>query len=271
MRKLVIILAFLVSSLMPAAYAQIQQAPLAQDPFAKGFSGTVIETTNVANYTYLRVDTGKEKLWAAAPRLQVKVGDKVTVPGGMAIKDFQSRTLNRTFDLIYFVGTISTPSSGPAAQGAAQDPHAGLKQNPPADPHAGLNMTQDPHAGLAKKSASVPSAPLTFTGITKPKGGLTVAEIFKRKTTLANQRVLVRGKVAKFNAEVMNKNWLHLQDGTGARGANDLTVTTSDSAAPGDTVLVEGVLALNKDFGYGYKYELLLENAKVTVEKKATP
>jgi hypothetical protein len=69
----------------------------------------------------------------------------------------------------------------------------------------------------------------------------------------------------------MNKNWLHVQDGTGAAGANDLTVTTADTAKVGDTVLVTGTLGLMRDFGYGYKYEVLLENSKVTVEAAAKP
>jgi aspartyl/asparaginyl-tRNA synthetase len=129
-------------------------------------------------------------------------------------------------------------------------------------------MAHDPHAGMPKMAASAPSVPLSFFGITTPKGGYTIAEIFSQKSKLANKKVLVRGKVAKYN-EVMNRNWIHLRDGTGASGANDLTITSADTADPGDTVLVEGVLALNKDFGYGYKYELLVENAKVTVEQKA--
>ena len=69
----------------------------------------------------------------------------------------------------------------------------------------------------------------------------------------------------------MNRNWVHLQDGTGTPGANDLTVTTADAAKVGDTVLVNGTLVFNKDFGHGYKYEVLLQDAKLTVEKGAKP
>ena len=75
-----------------------------------------------------------------------------------------------------------------------------------------------------------------------------------------------RGKVVKFNANIMGKNWLHVQDGTGNAGSNDLLVTTTGQAKPGDTVLIEGKVALNKDFGAGYKYNVLVEDAKVTVE-----
>ena len=64
----------------------------------------------------------------------------------------------------------------------------------------------------------------------------------------------------------MGKNWLHLQDGTGSIGSNDLLVTSADAAKPGDTVLVEATVAVNRDFGAGYKYRVMLEDAKVTVE-----
>ena len=77
---------------------------------------------------------------------------------------------------------------------------------------------------------------------------------------------MIRGKVVKYNAEIMGRNWLHIQDGTGAIGGNDLLITSSDKAKVGDTVLIVGTVAINKDFGAGYKYRVLVEDAKVTVE-----
>ena len=66
----------------------------------------------------------------------------------------------------------------------------------------------------------------------------------------------------------MGKNWLHIRDGSGSadKSDNDLTVTTSTPAKLGDTVLVTGLVSLNKDFGAGYKYTVILDDAKVTVE-----
>lgn len=64
----------------------------------------------------------------------------------------------------------------------------------------------------------------------------------------------------------MGKNWIHVQDGTGSDGTNDLTVTTNAVAAVGNTVLVKGNLSADKDFGFGYKYEVVIEDAAVTVE-----
>jgi len=72
--------------------------------------------------------------------------------------------------------------------------------------------------------------------------------------------------VVKFSPEIMGKNWIHLQDGTGVSGANDLTVTTSATAQTGDTVTISGVLVTDKDFGYGYSYDVIVEDAEVVVE-----
>jgi len=216
---------------------------------AAGWTGKVVETFNAGGYTYVQVDTGTEKIWAAAPQFPVKVGDKVTVPPGMPMKDFESKTLKRTFETIYFVGSIRAPGSEQAAQAAVQDAHAGLHSKP----------------------GSGPTAAMDFTGLKKPEGGMTVAEVFAAKKASSGKAVRVRGKVVKYNSQIMDRNWIHLRDGTGVPGANDLTVTTADTAKVGDTVLVNGTLVLNKDFGHGYKYEVLLENAKLTVEKGTKP
>ena len=110
---------------------------------------------------------------------------------------------------------------------------------------------------------------MDFTGLKPAKGGKTVAEIYPSSAKLAGKAVTVRGKVVKYNGDIMGKNWLHIQDGTGGVVDNDLLVTTSSVAALGDTVLVEGKVAINQDFGSGYKYDVLIEEAKVTVESSA--
>jgi len=106
-----------------------------------------------------------------------------------------------------------------------------------------------------------------LSGIAKPEGGMTVEEIHAQREQLAGSPVTVRGKVVKTNAGIMGKNWLHLRDGTGAEGSNDLTVTTdAEPPAVGATVLVTGQAAVDKDFGLGYQYDVILEDAQVVVE-----
>jgi len=91
--------------------------------------------------------------------------------------------------------------------------------------------------------------------------------VFAEKDALGGQKVTVRGKVVKVNAGIMNTNWLHVRDGSGAEGTNDLTVTTAGTVpGVGDTVLLTGTVALNKDFGMGYSYDVIVEDAEVTVE-----
>ena len=109
-------------------------------------------------------------------------------------------------------------------------------------------------------------AGVSFSGI--KKADKTVAELYAGKAGLAGTAVSVRGKVVKFSAQIMGKNWVHVQDGTGSSGTNDLTATTANTAKVGDIVLVSGKITQNKDFGGGYKYALVLEDAKVTVEAK---
>jgi hypothetical protein len=103
--------------------------------------------------------------------------------------------------------------------------------------------------------------------IQKAKGGYTVEELYAKKDKLNGKKVSVRGKVVKFSPGIMGRNWIHLQDGTGKQGTNDMTVTTNQTAAVGDTALVTGTLVTNKDFGAGYKYAVIIEDATVKVEK----
>jgi hypothetical protein len=119
--------------------------------------------------------------------------------------------------------------------------------------------------------APAPARDVDLTGIAKAEGGKTVAEVFAEKDQLAGKPVTFRGKVLKTNAGIMGKNWLHARDGSGADGTNDLTVNTV-GAIPnvGDTVVVTGPVVLNKDFGMGYGYAILIEDAQITVEPSGT-
>lgn len=215
------------------------------------FSGTVLAATNAGSYTYVQIDTGKEKIWAAAPQFSVKAGDQASFATALPMKNYASKSLNRTFDTVYFTGVITVGGSAPTTPMAmGMNPHA-------------PGGTADPHAKMRAKAAPIN---IDFTGLKKPEGGMTVAEVVALKSSWGNKPVSLRGKVVKYNTMIMGKNWLHVQDGTGSSGANDLTVTTAATAKVGDTVLVQGKLTFDKDFGAGYKYAIVMEDAKVTVE-----
>ena len=201
-----------------------------------GMSGTILETMDSGGYTYAQLNTGSSKIWAAAPTVKLTVGQVVTVVGGMLMKGFHSKTLNRTFPEIYFAAGFK--GAAPAAPAA------------PAASHAGK-----PAPSVASVGTIAPAA-----------GGKRIAELYAAKDALKGKSVTVRGKVVKFNAEIMGHNWIHLQDGSGAAGTNDLTVTTKATAKVGDVVTVSGKVALDRDFGGGYKYPLIVEDATVAAK-----
>jgi hypothetical protein len=214
---------------------------------AESIAGTIVETMDAAGYTYVLVDTGTRKVWAAGPRTAVAVGEKVELPSGMAMRDFHSKTLDRSFDLIFFVSSFGGVGRAPAAA-------AGSSASAAAAGHG------SPH----RETAAVP--PLDLSDIEKASGGHTVAELFAGKEALEGVETAVRGRVVKFNAGIMGRNWIHIRDGSGSEGRDDLTVTTGDSARVGDLVVVRGTLRTNQDFGHGYSYDVLIEKATVEVE-----
>jgi hypothetical protein len=218
-------------------------APLAsQSPAANGrTSGRVSETMNAAGYTYVRVDTGEKQVWFAAPGFEVAVGDKVEAPAGAEMRDHYSKTLDRSFEVIYFVGGLRVEG---AAGGSSKSPFG----------HSGAG-------GAAAADA------FDFSGITRADGGKTIAEIFDAGSDLAGQAVSVRGKVVKFSAQILGTNFLHLRDGTSSeQGQADLTVTTKTEVKVGSVVVVKGVVSADKDFGFGYRYDLIIEDANLIVE-----
>jgi hypothetical protein len=197
--------------------------PHTQAPADSGVTGKILETMDAAGYTYLKLATDRGEVWAAVQQAKVAVGDTVTISDAMEMTDFESPTLGRTFDLILF-GTL-----GSASKIAPTAP--------------------------AKVDAPVPRA--------EGASARTVAEVFAQKAALADKPVALRGKVTKFNANIMGKNWLHLQDGTGAPGSSDfdLIVTTAATATVGEVVTVRGVVRIDQDFGAGYAYPVLVEDA----------
>jgi len=225
-----------------ASPAQPAAAPV---PTTNALTGEVVETFNGGGYTYLRIATASGDQWAAVRETKIAKGATVTVDAQLTMENFESKTLNRTFDKIVF-GAIA----GDAPAAAAMPP-----QMPP----------QMASASSATASQHMQSPAAAGIQIERAEGGKTVAEIWAEKGSLKNKDVVVRGKVVKFLGGIMGKNWMHIQDGTGSaeKGDNDITVTTDEKVSVGDVVTVKGTLAADKDFGAGYRYEVIIENAKV--------
>jgi hypothetical protein len=224
--------------------------PAAGAPAAgSGLTGKVLERIDASPYCYLRIQTARGEVWAAVPEAKIEKGTEVTVVNPMVMNNFESKTLNRTFAEVFF-GTLA-PAGGAAAMPAA----------------APMAMPGAPAGGPQGKSGAPVVPKEVVSAVAKATGAdaQTVAEVWAKKGSLKEKSVTVRGKVVKYNPGVMGKNWLHLQDGSGdaGKGTHDLTVTSQDPAAKGDVVTVKGTVRVDKDFGAGYIYAVIVEDAKV--------
>ena len=206
--------------------------------------GKITDTFDVTGYTYAEVDTGKEKVWAAGPVTPLKIGDTIAFPTGMRMENFHSTSMERDFTVIYFTGRFITDEEAPTTKTIATE--------------AQLDQIKAPHAQIKEEGESRP-----VEEINKVEGGNTIAEVYADKLNLSGKMIRIRGQVTKFNAQVMGKNWIHIVDSS---TPDDLTVTTDSTAAVNDIIIVEGKLELDKDFGYGYAYSVILEDAKIAKE-----
>jgi hypothetical protein len=213
-------------------------------PEAAVVKGEVLEVKDVDSYTYLRLKTSNGETWAAVNKVPVKKGDTVNIENAMVMTNFTSKALNKTFPMILF-GTLGG-SAGGAVAGNAQGGHA-LGTAYSTLPGKKLESIND-DVHVAKASGA---------------NAHTVGEIMSKGAELKDKSVVVRGKVVKYNAEIMGKNWVHLRDGSGsaADGTNDILVTTKAKTQVGAVVTVKGVVRTDRDFGAGYAYKVLIEEA----------
>lgn len=202
----------------------------------------VKEVLQANSYTYVKAQDGDNEIWMAIPKRDVEVGKTYYYKPEMEMKDFKSKDLERTFESIYFLGGIS------------DQPNTLSKNN-----------SKVPDDEFHKQKDQVQKLELN---IQKEEGIVSVNSLHKDKSNFENKKIKVKGVVTKFNPEIMNKNWVHIQDGTGGENSFDLTVTTLDFVEVGDIVTFEGIIAINKDFGAGYKYDLIMEEA-VQLNKKS--
>lgn len=220
----------------------------------KVVGGKVLEVIQVPEkgYTYARIDRGNgDEAWVAVPTSEIKVGTQIRVADAMEMHDFPSDALKRKFKLLY-LGTLST----------------GL---PSAAPPAGHGMGSQPPSGhgmAAGEAADQPAPPTVKAGDVKPATGAdahTVSQIFKNAAALSGKQVRLRAVVTKRTDGILDRNFLHVRDGTGSDEGkdNDLVVTTKDTPTVGQTVLIEGTVSTNKDFGAGYTYAVIVEKAAI--------
>lgn len=229
--------ALIISGVIGPAYAFQTTIDGGEQKESNKIYGKVTEVLESAGYTYAEVDTGSEKVWAATSTTTVKVGDMIAFTTEMPMKDFHSKSMNRDFPLLYFVSEFITDRPGQTVTSSEQhSPHSMSKQDVTAIP---------------------------VKGVDKIEGGKTIAEVYTDKEKLNGKLIRVRGQVTRYTANVMGKNWLHIKDSS---TQEDLTITSNDTAELNSVVVIEGTLALDKDFGYGYVYPLIVQDAAITTE-----
>jgi hypothetical protein len=198
--------------------------------YALAFQGLVKDVKQTNTYTYLEVEGEKQTIWMAVTKRKVDKGEIIDVDLGKPFKNFQSKALNRTFKELHLVSQYKINGSTVGASSP-------------------------------KVKKKVLKANIKLGSI--KKADYLISEIFQNKDKLAGKTITIRGKVVKFAPKIMGKNWIHLQDGSGKAGTNDLTITSQETVKFGDIVLFKGKVVTNQDIGAGYKYDVLLEEAKV--------
>lgn len=195
----------------------------------------VVQDVLQANaYTYLQVKENDQTFWIAITKADIKKGEKLYYEGGLEMQDFESKDLNRTFERIYFVDQISKEPLSETSQ------HAGKPD-------------------IERRDISVEPA----------IGGITVAELYGNRQKYAGNTIRIRGEVVKVNDGIMGRNWVHIQDGTSSDGKFDVTITTQAKVSVGQVVTFEGRVALEKDFGAGYFYDVIVEQADLIAQQKS--
>lgn len=191
----------------------------------------VEEVLATDKYNYLHVVEDEQKFWIAITKGDVEVGETYYFRGGLLKKNFFSREFNRVFETVYLVSEIWSKKNNESVISQSEN--------------AGEGVMPDLEVGE----------------IALANGAVTLSDLFSNKEKYDKQRITITGKVVKVNPMIMNRNWLHIQDGTGKD--LDLTVTTKENVSLGAIITLEGVITLDKDFGSGYRYDIIMESATV--------
>ncbi|UMB55059.1 hypothetical protein MKD41_06180 [Lutibacter sp. A64] len=195
----------------------------------------VNEYISGGTYAYLNVSEKSKSYWMAIPNREVKIGDTYYYNGGMVMKDFKSKSLNKVFDEIIFVEGIRASEE---------------------------LLNKVPNNNTHEHTATENMVDIAID-IEKAKNGITIEELLSEKKRFSGKEVILRGKVVKVNNGIMEKNWVHIVDGTQYANVESITITTQEIVKVGDVVTFSGKVILDKDFGYGYVYDILLEEGEL--------
>lgn len=256
------------------ASADKPQSAKAGSMKAKGgaVKGTIMETFDSGGYTYMKLDTGEGETWAATGRTEVQKDQSVTLKPGPVMRDFHSKSLDRTFsEIIFSSGLVGQEKAAGGGKQKASPDAKGAPSFQDAMKAEGMGGMSSP-APAAKPGGesggnlkAVTSAQDISVEKVEAENGYTIGEVYNKAGELNGEKVRVRGQVMKVSPNIMGKTWIHLQDGTGNAMDNthDLVFTSQAIPEKGQTIVLEGVLAQDKDFGAGYRYKAIVEKAQI--------
>lgn len=190
------------------------------------YEGVVVDVLNGGGYTYLQIEDAKKKYWVAVGGVKIEKGTEVRFTEELRAKDFDSPSLGRKFDEIVFASNLQY-------------------------------RTKVPESGnLALISEQVKESPY------KEKDTLSVKEAMQSCMTLSGKNIKIRGKVVKATPDILERNWIHIQDGTGEGSeVGRIVFTSKELPKVGEIVTASGVVAVDKNFGSGYVYKIIVENS----------
>lgn len=210
-----------------------KEAPEANNSNTEEHKVVVEEVLNTDKYTYLNVTENGKKYWVAVSKREAAVGDTFYFKGGLLKKNFQSREFNRVFETVYLVSNIW---KNPGESGSETGVEKALNKSPGGE-----------------------SVDLEVGNIQPAEGAIKLSELFSNKEKYKDKLVKITGKCVKVNPMIMNRNWVHVKDSSS--DDMDLTVTTTENIPLGAVVTLEGTIALDRDFGAGYRYDIIMEGA----------
>jgi len=224
-------------------------------PKAEIFYGKVLEIKPAMGYKYLKIDENGKEIWVAIANAPVAVGDKIGYDKKTLMKNFKSKSLKQDFKEIYFASDVYLPQKVTAPKSMKDMLGLGSKAK---DPHAGMGIGMSPQPADEK-----PAKPFV------KKDSYTVEELHMWRKSLKGKTITLKGTVFKVSKGIMKRDWVHLGDGTGneKKLTDDLVFTAPTSTIKaGDKVLAKGTVAVNKDFGYGYFYPVIIEKSTFEVK-----
>jgi len=219
------------------------------------FYGKILEIKGVMGYKYLKVNEEGKELWVAIANAPVAVGDKIGYDKKTIMHNFESKTLGQKFEEIIFASDVYLPQK-------VQKPKS-MKEMLELNPKA-----KDPHSGMGRGMSAEPEEEKPEKPFTK-KDTYTIEEVHMWRKSLEGQTITLEATVYKVSHQIMKLDWAHLGDGTGneKKLTDDLVFTSKEtSIKAGDKVIAKGKVIVNKDFGFGYFYKVLIQDATFEVK-----